>query len=183
MHFGKYLPVIVWVGLLGGCGQVIVDGDPVDNEVTLGESQSRWSFELPGDGTPNDNGYVGPFCCTGETAVVKSDDGRELGYAYFYSWKGQAYLTGDDSSAAPDVAILVAGLQDLDAVPTEIEKGEITFTASELIAGTSRSAQAGGLELTVTVERAELLTGPGGTTMFDMGSLEVRVDVDPVDAE
>lgn len=182
MHFGKSLLVISWLGLLAGCGQVVVDTEPVDNDVTLGESQSRWSFEMPGDGTRNDNGYVGPFCCTGETAVVKSDDGSELGYAYFYGWKGQAYLTSADTSAAPDLAILVAGLDDLDTPSATIEKSEVAFTADELIAGHSRSTQAGALVFTVTIEHAELQTGPSGT-MFDMGSLEVRIDVDPVDME
>lgn len=182
MRFGKGLLVIAWVGLLAGCGKVVVDDDPAGNEVTLGESKSRWSFELPGDGTPNDNDFIGPFCCTGETAVVKSDDGIELGYGYFYSWKGQAFNTSAGFAIAPDVRILVAGRVDIEDPSSPLEKGEIDFTADELIAGSSRSTQAGGLAFTVIVEHAELKDGPSGT-MFVMHSLAVRLDVDPVDVE
>lgn len=182
MRFAMTLFMIAWVGLLSGCANVIVDEDPGVDPVKLGESKSRWSFELPGDGTPNDNGHVGPFCCTGETAVVKSDDGSEIGYGYFYSWKGQAYFTGPDSSGAPDVSILVAGRQDLATAWSPLEQGEIDFMADELVAGSSRSTQAGGLLFTVIVEHAELQPGPKGT-VFDMGSLAVRLDVDPVVAQ
>ena len=180
MHFGKSLLLIAWVGLLAGCGEVVVDADPAGDPVTLGESKSRWSFELPGDGTPNNNSYVGPFCCSGETAIVKSDDGKDLGYAYFFGWKGQAYFTSADTSGAPDLSILVAGLTDIKTPSSSLEKGEVDFMADEMIAGSSRSTQAGDLVFTVTVEHAELQPGPDGT-MFDMGSLAVRVDVDPVE--
>lgn len=182
MNFQKHLLVMTWVGLLAGCGGVVVDSDPAGDTVTLGESKARWSFEMPADGTPNNNGYVGPFCCTGDTAVVKSDDGSEIGYAYFYDWKGQAYNTSADSSMAPDVLIHIAGVTDLNAAPATIEKSEIDFTADELVTGTSRSGQAGALLFTVIVEHAELTTGPSETTYFDMGSLAVRIDVDPIDS-
>ncbi len=177
MRSGKSLFVVAWLGLLAGCARVVVDEESDDNTVTLGESKSRWSFELPSEGTPNNNAHIGPFCCTGVTAVVKSDSGYDIGWGYFYDWKGQAYLTGPDSSAAPDVDILVAGFTDLEDPVSPIEESDIAFTADELIAGSSRSTQAGALVFTVTVEHAELDTGPGGT-VFDMGSLAVRLDVD-----
>lgn len=169
------------LGVFTGCGEVVVDGDPKDNSVVLEESKSRWSFDLPGDGTPNENGYVGPFCCTGETAVVKADDGSEIGYAYFYSWEGPGYFTGPDSSAIPNVTVLIAAVTDKTTVPVTIEQGEIAFQAAELIAGTSRSAQVGDLVFNVIVTHAEILEW-SGETMVDMGSLAVRVDVDPVSA-
>lgn len=177
MRFGKSLFAVAWFGLLAGCARVVVDAESDENTVTLGESESRWSFELPSEGTPNNNAPIGPFCCTGVTAVVKSDDGLDLGWGYFYDWKGQAYLTGSDSSAAPDVDILVAGHSDIEDPSSPIEESDIAFAAGELIAGTSRSTQAGALVFTVTVEHAELDDGPYGT-VFDMGSLAVRLDVD-----
>ncbi|MFO0591357.1 MAG: hypothetical protein U0441_27665 [Polyangiaceae bacterium] len=183
MRFTKQMVLIGWVGLLAGCGGVVVDSDPAEDQTTLGASEARWSFEMPEDGTPNNNGFVGPFCCTGKTAVVKADDGAELGYAYFYDWKGQAYLTGEDSSMAPDVTIHVAGLTDIVTPSKTLEKADISFTADELVAGTSRAAQAGALVFTVTVEHAELSTGPGDLTYFDMGSLTVRIDVDPASGQ
>lgn len=187
MRFGKGLFVILWFGLLAGCGEVVIDDEvvddeePADNHVTLGESESRWSFELPGEGTPNDGDPIGPFCCTGETAVVESDDGSELGYGYFFDWKGQAYNTST-GSIAPDVAILVAGSLDIETPSKLMAKGEIAFMADELIAGSSRSAQAGDLLFTVTVVQADLRDGPDGV-VFEMGSLAVRLDVDPVETE
>ncbi|MGK3990177.1 hypothetical protein WME99_44445 [Sorangium sp. So ce136] len=183
MRFVKILGSIVLAVGLCGCGRVAHDDTeaPLD-DVDLGPSKSRWSFELPSEGTPNDNGAIGPFCCTGVTAVVKSDDGRELGFGYFYDLKGQAYLSGEDSSSAPDFAVRVAGLSDLeaDAAPVELETGEIAFTAGELVSGLSRSAQVGALVFTATIEHVEVDEWSVGP-MFDMGSLTVRLDVDPVE--
>lgn len=105
---------------------------------------------------------------------------RLSGYAYFFSWKGQAYFTSADTSGAPDLSILVAGLTDIKTPSSSLEKGEVDFMADEMIAGSSRSTQAGDLVFTVTVEHAESSAWLDGT-MFDMGSLAVRVDVDPVE--
>jgi len=78
----------------------------------------KYSFRLPGDGQRNNNGSIGPFCCTGQTAIIRRADGIPVGYAYFFSWKGQAYKTGADSSTAPDIQILVSALSDLaDSTP------------------------------------------------------------------
>src|SRR5262245_33974442 len=56
----------------------------------------RQVFDLPGDALKNDNRAVGPFCCTGHTAVVRRiGDGVPLGYAHFFWWDGQAYNCDD----------------------------------------------------------------------------------------
>lgn len=168
---------------LWGCGGIAVIEETTEDQpedVDLGPSKSRWSFELPSEGTPNDNGYIGPFCCTGVTAVVVSVDGRELGYGYFFIVKGQPYQT-KNGAFAPDFAILLAAQTDLaDATPPmEFAKGEIAFTAGELVSGLSRSADAGGLRFTATIEHADIEEWSLGP-MFNMFTLTVRLDVDPL---
>jgi hypothetical protein len=174
------------VGLaLVGCGGIAVIDDTEETDsapdVDLGPSTSRWSFELPSEGTPNDNGYIGPFCCTGVTAVVTTEEGDEIGYAYFFSWEGQAFTNGE-TSFAPDFQIFLQGRVDLEdeVPPFDVEDGELSFTAGELVPGLSRTADVGGLRFTATILNAEVgewSTGP----MFDMGSLTVRLDVDPLE--
>jgi hypothetical protein len=183
MRLLELLGSIVFAVSLCSCGGIAVESDETEpDDVDLEDSNSRWSFELPSEGTPNDNGYIGPFCCTGVSAVVESDDGRELGYGYFFSWEGQAFNSGEDSSFAPDFAISIAALSDLeaDASTGELETGEIAFTAGELVSGLSRSAQVGALVFTATIEHAEVEGWPAGP-MVEMGSLTVRLDVDPVE--
>ncbi len=152
---------------LPGCpGSVVVDTS----------SLKQSSFELPSGGTPNDNAAIGPFCCTGTTATVVSNSGDDVGYVYFYAWKGQTYNTGPDSSIAPDAEIEIAGLADVHDPQSTLEKGEIDFLASEMEEGASKSATVGELSYTVTIEHVEMKSGPGGS-YFDMSSLAVRVDV------
>lgn len=184
MRPAPVLRSLVLAASLSGCGGIAVIEESTEEppeDVELGPSKSRWSFELPSEGTPNDNRSIGPFCCTGVTAVVVSDDGRELGYAYFFGWDGQAYQT-EESAFAPDFAILLAAAIDLedDTPPIELEQGEIAFTAGELVSGLSRSAQVGALYFTATIEHADVEAWSSGP-MFNMGSLTVRLDVDPVE--
>lgn len=172
--------LVAVVAVLGvGCGAIVVTDE--SDEEGLGPSDSPWSFELPSEGQPNDNGSIGPFCCTGRTATVATDDGRELGYAYFYDWYGQSYDTGE-GSWAPDFTVRIAGVTDLeaDADTGELETSEVAFTAGELEPGLSRSAEAGALLFTVTIQHADVEAWPDGP-MFDMGTLAVRIDVDPVE--
>ena len=134
------------------------------------------SFVLPNDGIPNNNQPLGPFCCTGKTAIVFGNDGNPEGYIYFYSWDGQAYNVGDNRSIAPDIKILVSGVADLSDVHSEQQESSISFSAVDMIQGQSRSTRAGDLYYQVTIENANLET-LNGITYFDMGSVVVIVDV------
>jgi hypothetical protein len=136
----------------------------------------RTSFELPTDGAANDNGPIGPFCCTGHTITVTTTDGYPAGYAYFYSWKGQAYNTGT-GSIAPDVSIEIAGLADVHDPASKLVKSEVDFTAAEMEVGAQKTASAGQLAYTVTIETVTLVPESEGDPYFDMGSLAVRIDV------
>jgi hypothetical protein len=154
--------------LLTACpGSVEIDAEPGLLE--------RTSFELPADGTPNENGFIGPFCCTGVTAIVETTAGYQAGYAYFYGWKGQAY-GNTTKSFAPDVSIRVAGLADVHDAGSALIQGEIDFTADEMEVSAQKSSRAGQLEFTVTIEDVTLVS-ESGATYFDMGSLAMKLDV------
>src|SRR6185436_13274037 len=132
----KLFLLLSFAGLTGACASE-VDRAP-SSPRKLDASHSRWSFELPRDGTPNDNGYIGPFCCTGVSAVVESDAGADLGYVYFFASTCPCY-TDQERSWAPDVQIKVAGRTDLDDPSSDLEKNEVDFLAEELTFGASRS--------------------------------------------
>lgn len=136
----------------------------------------RTSFELPADGAPNDNAYIGPFCCTGHTVTVQATAGYPAGYVYFYTWKGQAYTNGT-KSFAPDVSIEIAGLADVHDAKSPMVESEIDFTTSEMAIGAQKSGKAGQLEYTLTIDAVDLVPWSDSTEYFDMGSLVVHVDV------
>ncbi len=134
---------------------------------------TKITFHLPDDGIPNNNGYIGPFCCTGRTATVITTDGRAVGYIYFYSWSGQAFNAGN-TFYAPTAQILISGLTDLADSNSKMEKSSVEFFADNR-AESRKSARAGALTFTITLEKAETLVR-GGQTYFDMPSIAVSVD-------
>jgi hypothetical protein len=136
----------------------------------------RWeSFRLPDDAQPNNNGNIGPFCCTGRTVTITGYDGVPVGYAYFYGWNGQAYMCGG-RSVAPSIAILVSALSNLTDPKSESKQGSVSFLAKEMSPGTSRSARVGALEFKVTILQAKQVSFRGGT-YFEMGSVVAQLDV------
>jgi hypothetical protein len=134
------------------------------------------SFELPSEGVRNHNAPIGPFCCTGTTATVGTTEGYAAGYAYFFTVKGQAWQVTPDTSYAPDVGILIAGLADVHNPQSPLVKGEIDFQASDLQVGAARSATVGQLTYTVTIEHVDLMPVEG-VLSFDMQTLAVRLYV------
>jgi len=134
----------------------------------------RKSFRFPEEAQPNNNGSIGPFCCTGRTVTVRRADGGPVGYAYFFAWKGQAYKTSPNSSKAPDIQILVSGLANLADLHSESRGNAICFSAQEMSPGASRSARAGALDFKVTILEATQLNGG---KYFDMGSVAAQLDV------
>jgi hypothetical protein len=134
-----------------------------------------WSFRLPEDGTMNNNKKIGPFCCTGWTAIVRGPDDRPVGYIYFYGWAGQAYNCGHGKSIVPDLIVLVSGLANLTDSNSPMEKSQVQFTAAKDPTGTNKSTEAGALRFNITLEKAEIEMR--GRPYFVMGSQGVRVDV------
>jgi hypothetical protein len=135
----------------------------------------QFSFNLPADGRSNNNGYIGPFCCTGSTATVLNLNGDPVGYIYFFSWNGQAYNYGN-TSIAPDLKILVSGLSNFSDTNSAQVQSSVDIQASEMQVGASRSTTAGSLAFTVTITNFTAVTY-NGQPYYDMGTITVRVDV------
>jgi hypothetical protein len=133
------------------------------------------SFHLPEEGTPNNNASIGPFCCTGVTATVQTTAGYAAGYVYFFGWEGQAFTNGE-TSFAPDVKILLAGLADAHDPQSNLLTGEIDWDAGEMKLVPVKTARVGQLEFTVTIEEVKIVSSSDGD-FFDMSTLAVRVDV------
>jgi hypothetical protein len=133
------------------------------------------SVSFPADGVPNDNGYVGPFCCTGRTAIFKDASGTTLGYSYFYDF-ADGRLLADDSSVASSLGILIAGRSDLDDGSSPLVMGRVDFEAAELEVGARKTVIVGALELEVVVELVDIVE-LDGQPYFAMSTLAVRVDV------
>lgn len=144
--------------------------------VTSVPTLRQTSFSLPKDATPNNNGYIGPFCCTGRTVTVFTTDNQAVGYIYFYSWHGQAYNIDSTHSIAPDISFLVSGASDLANAASSQQQSSINFMAAKMTAGASRSGQAGRLSFTATIQNATLETF-SGQTYYDMGSVTATMSV------
>jgi len=132
------------------------------------------SFHFPEDGAPNQNGYIGPFCCTGQTATVHDPEGRPVGYAYFFGWVGQAH---DDPFRFPELEILVSGAADLRGDDTQ-QKSVLRFVAEAATPGSSRTTQAGALYFRATLEDFSKTQLPvDARPHFRADSLKVKLDV------
>jgi hypothetical protein len=132
------------------------------------------SFSLPADGAPNNNGYIGPFCCTGVTATVRGTDGTPLGYAYFFGFTNA--FNENTTSYAEGLSILISGVPSLDDPSAPQTTGEIDFASEEMKVGLSRSSQVGALLYKVTISHVDI-TSYDGQPYYDMGTIAVRVDV------
>jgi hypothetical protein len=66
------------------------------------------TFEFPGAGKRNNNGTIGDFCCTGETATIRTEQGTPIGFIYFYGFSGGINLKS--GAAADQLSVLVSGI-------------------------------------------------------------------------
>ncbi|MFO0548661.1 MAG: hypothetical protein U0271_09750 [Polyangiaceae bacterium] len=136
-------------------------------------------FLLPDDAEQNDNGSIGPFCCTGRTVTVETKSGHEAGYAHFFFWDGQAF-SDDKTSYAPNVIIDIAALADVEDETSELLQSRIFFDGNELAVGESRSQQVGAIIFTATVEEVDTYTFDG-ESYFDMATLKMSLTVETED--
>ncbi|MBI2764466.1 MAG: hypothetical protein HYX53_00995 [Chloroflexi bacterium] len=104
---------------------------------------ARTSFSLPGDATPNGGGFIGPFRGDRRTLVITATDGATVGYAYFFSYSGDAFDAAGDT-LYPNLRVL---LNDANSTAT----GAITISAGEFATGMSRSGSIGRLDFTLTI--------------------------------
>lgn len=172
--------MLLFLILVPSCSSSVVEGpaDPDAPELpepVIDPFFVKSSFHLPSEGTPNNNGPIGPFCCTGVSAVLEAKAGYTAGYAYFFGAHGQAYNVGD-TAIVPDIAIKIAGLADAYDPSSELVEGEIAWLADEMKIGAVKSVQAGELIFTSVIEDADIQPGPSGNYV-DIGTLAVRIDV------
>ncbi len=176
----RFFIVFALLALLPGCpSSVEIEPSPSPPQHHEDGFLVPTTFHLPEDGTPNDNGTIGPFCCTDVTATVQTTDGYAAGYAHFYYVVGQPFTDGK-TTFAPDVTIALAGLADAHDPASTLETGEISWTADEMKLLKVKSAQVGQFQFTVTVEEVSFASSSDGD-LIDVGTLEVRVDVTVVD--
>jgi len=137
---------------------------------------SKRRFLLPEEGTPNNNDYVGPFCCTGHTAIFTDTSSLRLAFAYFFGWENNAFLQGD-KSYVQDVSIGVAASQL--SVQTAYDFDSFHFTAEELAGCQTKWLQVGGYVMTARprhVDIARFLCS-NYELVYDMQTLTMAIDI------
>jgi hypothetical protein len=137
----------------------------------------RTAFRLPGDGETHENKQIGPFCCTGETAIVRRSDGQPVAYIHFYSSKGRAQNVRG-VMVVPELEIGLSSLRSIADLQSGHQLGVVSFPASELVAGASRVASVGGLHFKVSVQAAKHQTVDGKTNV-EVPSVVLTVSVAP----
>lgn len=138
--------------------------------------KANWSFVFPGGGQRNNNATIGDFCCTGETMTLLNQNNKPLGYAYFFSWDGQAYNL-PPSSIAPNFRIFLSGTTDLKATNPRAQSS-VFFSADECSIGKTKRVRVGNLDYTVKITSISYPTGTAyANTHFWMDSLKVLVTV------
>jgi hypothetical protein len=136
------------------------------------ELQSK-AFEFPGAGQRNNNDTIGDFCCTGETATIRTAQGTPAGYIYFYGFSGG--ITNGKRSAAKRFNVLVSGVCDTAQPASARVKSSIDFAATEMKPGLTRQTIAGALEFTVTIQDVQFLDEPH--SRFWMDTIKIKVEV------
>jgi hypothetical protein len=79
--------LVVFVGT-----QILCRAAPVASPSTALAAPAALSLEttaseFPGAGERNNNGTIGGFCCTGETATVRISQGAPVGYIRSVQWR------------------------------------------------------------------------------------------------
>ncbi|MBI4555975.1 MAG: hypothetical protein HY706_00200 [Candidatus Hydrogenedentes bacterium] len=133
------------------------------------------STRFPGGGIPNNNGYIGPFCCTGETATVFAANGQAIGYAYYYGLADGAVQLGPGRTGVPGFKILVSGPANLNGSAANQAKSELLFNASNFHPGASTQTRAGTLLYSATVEAGDVVK-LSERPFIDMSTVQVRID-------
>lgn len=168
-----FIPVAVLLFLLSGN---VVGQNTFDEERTP-LYLSLKTFEFPGAGWRNNNGWIGDFCCTGETATVLIAEQKPIGYIYFYGFSGglNHKVNGVIRSSATRIDVLVSGISVAGQPDSKRETSSISFNAREMLPGASHKTIAGALEYTATILAAEFTDKTHSSYWMD--SVRVRVDV------
>ena len=127
---------------------------------------------FPGGGTRNNNGTIGDFCCTGETATILRSDNTPIGYVYFYGFKNGMNI-GNNRSTATQLSLGVSATPDLQDATAPRLKDEIVFDAAHMFVGAVQTKKVGALSYTVTI----LAVHKYSPTAYYMGETRVRVEI------
>jgi hypothetical protein len=144
---------------------------------------AKTTFTLPGDGEDNANGFIGPICCTGETARVETSCGYPVGFFHYiffdettepFSRSPRLDVTGSLdvlNPRAPQEEVAVNFFADVDGVGTKktVTAGELVYTLTLLEAEKRMtegvlyfaSGLVVGYELELTAAAKERVAAPG----------------------
>jgi hypothetical protein len=139
------------------------------------------TFEFPGAGKRNNNQTIGDFCCTGETATVRTAQGTPVGYIYFYDFRGG--INTKSGAEADQFSVLVSGVSDsarLNAGSIGRAKSSVEFAANEMKPSLSRQVVAGALQFKIIIEDVKFIDE--AHTRFWMDSIKIKVEVEEVPA-
>jgi len=153
---------------LGAC--LIIVASVSQAQVVLRQSR----FVFPMDGQPNNNGPIGPFCCTGRTATLSTVDGYVVGHVYYHDFRGGVSV--DNTSFATDLTLLISAAVDPSNPESPHEKREINFRAEEMEFKASRSVNVGALSFLAWIGKAPRRT-IDGQVRYMRGSVEVWLQV------
>lgn len=154
---------------------VTKNGLSATKTLTIQVEAGTWYYQFPG-GQSNNNSTIGDFCCTGQTITISNYAGKPLGYAYFFSWNGNAYNLPDGTSIAPNFEIGISGADNLEGNGTRAIS-KVFFPAESNIIGATRTVKIGKLEYKVKILEIAYPAGMYNATHFLMGSLKVEVSV------
>jgi hypothetical protein len=137
------------------------------------------TFEFPGAGKRNNNLTIGDFCCTGETATIRTAQGTPVGYIYFYGFSGG--INTKSGAAADQFSLLVSGVSDParpNAGSINRARSSLEFDANEMKPGLSRQVVAGALQFKVTIQDVKFMDE--AHTKFWMNNIKIKVEVQEV---
>ena len=135
---------------------------------------------FPTGGVPNDNQFIGPFCCTGRTATVTRWDGIPVGYVYYFNF-GDAYqLTKDFGITELDV--LVSAVPHLWETGAQMERSSLPFLVENVAVGATSTTTVGALVYTATVEHVDI-SSEAGLPLILASTFVVRLDVQVVSGD
>jgi hypothetical protein len=172
----KPLPHIFWATLLLCAVSTSAYGQNGTAETTPLKLREL-IFDFPGDGERNENRTIGDFCCTGETATIRTDEKAPVGYIYFYSFKGgmNCEVDGGIHSSAREFEVLVSGISDATRLDSKRVKSSIRFCGCEMEPGTAHRTIAGVLQFTATILDVQFTNKTHSSYWMD--SVRVRVEV------
>ena len=129
-------------------------------------------FNIPRDGAPNNNGTIGPFCCTGHTATVTDSAGRPVGYIYSFGF------TGGGKAGAKSTTVLVSAAQTPGNGSGAQTTAAARFNAATWTPGATQVVRVGALTYAITLQG--VLINEGGSKAFDLNALTASVRVSGV---